>query len=380
MLKIRFDLESPYRPREKCWVQAAITAAGVLGSAALNSAAQSGANSKNVQMNRETNVMNQAINERQIQGQRELAEYQNQWNLDQWNRENAYNDPSAQVARLKAAGINPYFQSGVSTGEAGSLQGSTPAQPSAIPMQEGHVNPIDYSMVSQGVQAFMNNQLLQTQIDRGAADAQIAEANARVQSLRNAHELLKIANDASRSEYERDMARSTLRVQQATEQNQIYHSGLMNDISQQQVYELQAKIAGQNIQNAISSIDSHYRARLNAAQLRSYNANINEAFAAARAHDATAANQYAQKAVAEFTAAGIAIDNKTKEKLNEAILDKAWTEAEQANDDRLFNILDKNFQYQGKVGNYFPMQSGQFSAKERYDAWYRRNRARNFKK
>lgn len=380
MLKIRFDLESPYRPREKCWVQAAITAAGILGSAALNSASQAGANSKNVQMNRETNAMNQAINERQIQGQRELAEYQNQWNLDQWNRENAYNDPSAQVARLKAAGINPYFQSGVSTGEAGSLQGSTPAQPSAIPMQAGHVNPIDYSMVTQGVQAFMNNQLLQTQIDRGAADAQIAEANARVQSLRNAHELLKIANDASRSEYERDMARSTLHVQQATEQNQIYHSGLMNDISQQQVYELQEKIAGQKIQNAISSIDSHYRARLNAAQLRSYYANINEAFAAARAHDGTAANQYAQKAVAEFTAAGIAIDNKTKEKLNEAILDKAWTEAEQANDNRLFNILDKNFQYQGKVGNYFPMQSGQFSAKERYDAWYRRNRARNFKK
>ena len=31
---------------------------------------------------------------------------QNQWNIDQWNRENAYNSPAAQMARYKAAGLN----------------------------------------------------------------------------------------------------------------------------------------------------------------------------------------------------------------------------------------------------------------------------------
>ncbi|WP_342990022.1 MULTISPECIES: hypothetical protein [Bacteroides] len=36
-----------------------------------------------------------------------LAKLQNQWNIDQWNRENAYNSPSAQMARYKAAGLNP---------------------------------------------------------------------------------------------------------------------------------------------------------------------------------------------------------------------------------------------------------------------------------
>lgn len=36
-----------------------------------------------------------------------LARMQNQWNIDQWNRENAYNDPSMVMARLKAAGLNP---------------------------------------------------------------------------------------------------------------------------------------------------------------------------------------------------------------------------------------------------------------------------------
>lgn len=36
-----------------------------------------------------------------------LAKMQNQWNVEQWNRENAYNSPAAQMARYKAAGLNP---------------------------------------------------------------------------------------------------------------------------------------------------------------------------------------------------------------------------------------------------------------------------------
>lgn len=36
-----------------------------------------------------------------------LAKQQNQWNIEQWNRENEYNSPSAQMARYKSAGLNP---------------------------------------------------------------------------------------------------------------------------------------------------------------------------------------------------------------------------------------------------------------------------------
>lgn len=36
-----------------------------------------------------------------------LAAKQNQWNIEQWRRENAYNTPAAQMARMKAAGLNP---------------------------------------------------------------------------------------------------------------------------------------------------------------------------------------------------------------------------------------------------------------------------------
>lgn len=46
-----------------------------------------------------------------------LAKQQNQWNIEQWNRENEYNSPSAQMARYKSAGLNPdliYGQSNLS--------------------------------------------------------------------------------------------------------------------------------------------------------------------------------------------------------------------------------------------------------------------------
>lgn len=40
---------------------------------------------------------------------RELAEYQNQWNLEQWQRQMEYNLPKNQMQRLRDAGINPHM-------------------------------------------------------------------------------------------------------------------------------------------------------------------------------------------------------------------------------------------------------------------------------
>lgn len=58
------------------------------------------------------NINNQ-ISEQKRENQRNrdwnlnLAKMQNQWNIDQWNRENAYNTPAAQMARFKVADLNP---------------------------------------------------------------------------------------------------------------------------------------------------------------------------------------------------------------------------------------------------------------------------------
>lgn len=60
-----------------------------------------------------------------------LAKKQNQWSIDQWNRENAYNTPSAQRQRMAAAGLNPDLVYGNGAGQ--SLAASSPDMTSGAP-------------------------------------------------------------------------------------------------------------------------------------------------------------------------------------------------------------------------------------------------------
>lgn len=87
---------------------------------------------------------------------------QNQWNLDMWKRENAYNSPKQQIERLKEAGLNPdmlYGQGQVqNVGAVGprSSQGSTPVQADISSYVHGMG-----SAIRQGLE----NTLLKSQID-----------------------------------------------------------------------------------------------------------------------------------------------------------------------------------------------------------------------
>lgn len=75
------------------------------------------------QKNREYNLM--------------LARTQNKWNLEQWQRENDYNSPTAQMARFRAAGLNPnlaygQMSNGASSPTLTSGAASSPTDMSAI--------------------------------------------------------------------------------------------------------------------------------------------------------------------------------------------------------------------------------------------------------
>lgn len=85
--------------------------------------ATSSANATNLQLNRENNEAN-----------RQNMERQNQMNIEQWNRENAYNHPAAQMGRFTAAGLNPnliYGQTNTAPQLSGSL-GSTTSQAGSV--------------------------------------------------------------------------------------------------------------------------------------------------------------------------------------------------------------------------------------------------------
>lgn len=84
----------------------------------------------NSQLKKQLNFQREE-NERTREYNRQLAEQQNKWNIEQWNRENAYNTPEQMRARLEAAGYNPNLAVG---GLSGSLNAaSSPGLTSGAP-------------------------------------------------------------------------------------------------------------------------------------------------------------------------------------------------------------------------------------------------------
>ncbi len=68
-------------------------------------------------------------NKKRIKAAKEAATLANERNIENWNRQNAYNDPSAAMARLKAAGLNPnmVYGTGTATGGTSGAVGSASA-------------------------------------------------------------------------------------------------------------------------------------------------------------------------------------------------------------------------------------------------------------
>ena len=112
------------------------------------------------QLNREYNLM--------------LARQQNQWNLEQWQRENDYNSPTSQMARLRAAGLNPDLMYGQGT-TGNSL--SFPAMTSGAPSEPQDMA----SMLSKRSFGQTMQQILDREQQRRMNEAQIEaiEATAR---------------------------------------------------------------------------------------------------------------------------------------------------------------------------------------------------------
>lgn len=99
-----------------------------------------------------------------------LAKMQNQWNIDQWNRENAYNKPTNQRKLLREAGLNPdlYYADGAGS----SLAAASPEMTAGA-----GTSPTDVSAYSQ-----MPNNARQAVLDAAAiansfADYSLKKAN-----------------------------------------------------------------------------------------------------------------------------------------------------------------------------------------------------------
>lgn len=172
-----------------------VIAAGAMNSASnlavgsMQLAAQKDANKTNMQIAESVNKTNKENVAATNQANKDIAQMNNEYNQkqleaqikqqwDMWNAENAYNDPSKQMERFQAAGLNPYIASGnVSSGNASSMvspspQPASPAQMQAAQAEMYQQQPLDFSGFRGVVSDFLQSIEAQNRIESQQLDNQ----------------------------------------------------------------------------------------------------------------------------------------------------------------------------------------------------------------
>lgn len=113
-----------------------------------------------------TGAYNAHLQEQQNQANAELVRQQNEHNLTQWQRATSYNSPSAQMERLKKAGINPALA------YTNGIDNLAPASPEMAASQGVAPN------IGTPFQDFAQNALIESQIELNQSEANKNNASA----------------------------------------------------------------------------------------------------------------------------------------------------------------------------------------------------------
>lgn len=268
-------------PIQIAWVGSAITAGASLLGGLIGNNRQSKNIDKQIAAQKEENQKNREYNLM-------LAHKQNAWNVEQWERENEYNDPSAQMERMKKAGINPDL---AVSGGAQNLSAASPAMTSGAAS-----TPTDMSMLGQkptlgqAIQSALRDSMLGAQIDnikantkKTLADAGISEIDAK---YRDAEKSLGIKINErvyEKLEHEIDKAFEDARAASYNVESLNYEvvSKRLNNLFQERQLEAitkklenDAKISEQDAKLAIESYFYRFIGIKSDAQLAQFNASL----------------------------------------------------------------------------------------------------------
>lgn len=112
--------------------------------------------------------------------QEAMQDKMNQWNLDQWNRENEYNSAAAQVQRFHEAGINPALAmtGGANAGQASSMQSAEPAASPGLPnLSTPQMSAPDlsgaFSQIGHAFDMLQQQPLIDSQVDQNKAQKEL---------------------------------------------------------------------------------------------------------------------------------------------------------------------------------------------------------------
>lgn len=183
-----------------------------------------------------------------------LAKQQNQWNIDQWNRENAYNTPAAQMARYKAAGLNSDLIYGQQN-----LSAASPEMTAGEP-----ASPMDYSPVANGptigeaASIAANTRLTNAQAKLAESQADKTDAEAVGQTINNEWlpKLLKGQTEINEADVKQRLADAGLKgkqVEVAVEQIKVMQQSVKE--SQQKINDLQSQMENRTFQQVQAMLE-----------------------------------------------------------------------------------------------------------------------------
>lgn len=164
---------------------------GGLGSSAMNH--------KAVQ---DTNKANMEIAKYQAQWQQQENEKAYQRSLHMWNLQNEYNSPTQQMARIRAAGLNPnlVYGNGVTGNSSGSTPQYEPAKFNAPTMQAYRGWNLG---ISDAISQFLAYRTAKAQVDNMEAQNSLIRQQTATEATKQAN----IAASTSRSEFDLNMAK-----------------------------------------------------------------------------------------------------------------------------------------------------------------------------
>lgn len=164
---------------------------GGLGSSAMNN--------KAVQ---DTNKANMEIAKYQAQWQQQENDKAYQRSLNMWNLQNEYNSPTQQMARIRAAGLNPnlVYGNGVTGNSSGSTPQYEPAKFNAPTMQAYRGWNLG---ISDAISQFLAYRTAKAQVDNMEAQNSLIRQQTATEATKQAN----IAASTSRSEFDLNIAK-----------------------------------------------------------------------------------------------------------------------------------------------------------------------------
>lgn len=264
------------------------------------------------------------------QANERMQHQQNAWNLEQWNRNNEYNSPAAQLQRMKAAGLNPDLMYGQNASGAAGNSASPATGTNLIPKQPFFLDPTMTAQIrALNAKAYSdemngNGQDIQNEIasktglqqalkNLGLTDAEIQktlgeadELHTRVDDMKKKWELIDVQKQEAMANIQKTLEETKkITLEQATEE--------------QACNLIIAQLEGQQLTNEQQKIINHYLPQQQQADLAVKWSNAKKNEAAARNLDADTVYKEAQTAFTEeatkterLKQAGLRHDNKIK--------------------------------------------------------------------